>query len=506
IMGVSFVSGLGIGAATVELVTMVVSITLLPALLGFAGERIEVTRWRGLIAAGLVAAGLVGLGLNLSPLLVGFPLAIVVMIAGFALAPLKKELIRHPPKPLQETAAYRWSRFVQGHPWTLALGTIAVLLLLTLPLLGIRLGFSDAGNLPADNTGRKAYDLISSGFGKGSNGKLLLVAQVPRGTDLSDSSSLINISKQLEEVPGVQAVSPPVPSNMQSPMDSKAVLWVVTPTTAPQDEATTTLVVNLRENLLPTVAAETGLNVLVTGQVGILVDFTNYLAGRLFLFFAAVLGLSFLLLMVVFRSLLVPLKAVIMNLLSIGAAYGIIVAIFQWGWAKDVFGIEAAPIDPFIPMMLFAIVFGLSMDYEVFLLSRVREEWLQTGDSHNSVANGLAATARVITAAAAIMVFVFGSFLLEPDRTIKLFGFGLAIAVLIDASLVRMLLVPASMELLGDKNWWIPGWLDRILPSINVEGPADITEFDSVVGSQEEASAGEEDPSEKESALVSGQP
>jgi len=476
LMGVSFVSGLGIGAATVVMVTMVASITLLPALLGFAGERIEITRWRGLVTAGLVATGLVGLGLNLNALLVGFPLAIIVMIAGFALAPLKKEFVRKPPKLINETAAYRWSRFVQGHPWPLTIGTIAVLLLLTVPLLGIRLGFSDAGNLPADNTGRKAYDLISDGFGDGSNGKLLLVAQVPAGTDISTSKSLIQVSRQLEEVPGVQAVSPPIPSNLQSPSDSEAVLWVVTPTTAPQDEATTNLVVNLRENLLPKIASETGLDVLVTGQVGILVDFTNYLAGRLFLFFAAVLGLSFLLLMVVFRSLLVPLKAVIMNLLSIGAAYGIIVAIFQWGWAKDLFGIEAAPIDPFIPMMLFAIVFGLSMDYEVFLLSRVREEWIRTGDSHTSVANGLAATARVITAAAAIMVFVFGSFLLEADRTIKLFGFGLAIAVLIDASLVRMLLVPASMELLGDKNWWFPAWLDRILPSVNVEGPTEFAE------------------------------
>jgi RND superfamily putative drug exporter len=210
--------------------------------------------------------------------------------------------------------------------------------------------------------------------------------------------------------------------------------------------------------------------VLVTGFVAVTVDFSDYLAGRLILFFAAVLTLSFLLLMVVFRSLLVPVKAVIMNLLSIGAAYGIVVAIFQWGWAKDLFGVEPAPIEPFLPMMLFAIVFGLSMDYEVFLLSRVREEWVRTGDSRTSVADGLAATARVISAAAAIMVFVFGSFLLEDDRTIKLFGFGLAIAVLLDATIVRLLLVPATMELLGDRNWWLPGWLDRILPHVNVEG------------------------------------
>ena len=203
------------------------------------------------------------------------------------------------------------------------------------------------------------------------------------------------------------------------------------------------------------------------------IDFSDYLASRLPYFFAAVLALSFLLLMAVFRSLLVPLKAVIMNLLSIGAAYGLVVALFQWGWLSGITGVETAPIEPFIPMMLFAIVFGLSMDYEVFLLSRVREEWHRTGDSHTSVADGLAATAKVITAAAAIMVFVFGSFLLENDRIIKLFGVGLASAILLDATVVRMLLVPATMELLGDKNWWLPKWLDRLLPNIDVEGALD---------------------------------
>jgi RND superfamily putative drug exporter len=200
------------------------------------------------------------------------------------------------------------------------------------------------------------------------------------------------------------------------------------------------------------------------------VDFSNYLTARLPLFFLVVLGLSFLLLMTVFRSVLVPLKAVLMNLLSIGAAYGVAVAVFQWGWLSDITGVQPAPIEPFVPMMLFAIVFGLSMDYEVFLLSRVREEWVRTGDSRTSVADGLASTARVITAAAAIMVFLFGSFLLEADRIIKLFGLGLAVAVLLDATIIRMLLVPATMELLGDRNWWMPRWLDKALPQVNVEG------------------------------------
>jgi RND superfamily putative drug exporter len=211
----------------------------------------------------------------------------------------------------------------------------------------------------------------------------------------------------------------------------------------------------------------------VTGTTAASIDFTTYLADRLFIFIGVVLLLSFVLLMMVFRSLLVPLKAVIMNLLSIAAAYGVVVAIFQWGWLNFVFGVEPAPIEPFVPMMMFAIVFGLSMDYEVFLLSRVKEEYDRTKDSRTSVADGLAATAHVITAAAAIMIVVFGAFLLEDNRVIKLFGVGLAAAVLLDASLVRMLLVPATMELLGDKNWWLPAWLDRILPRLNVEGPTD---------------------------------
>jgi RND superfamily putative drug exporter len=234
----------------------------------------------------------------------------------------------------------------------------------------------------------------------------------------------------------------------------------------------------LRHDTLPTFEERLGTDVLVTGQVAISVDFSKLLASRLPYFFGAVLILSFLLLMAVFRSLLVPLKAVIMNLLSIGAAYGIVVALFQWGWLSSITNVEPAPIEPWMPMMMFAIVFGLSMDYEVFLLSRIREEWHRTGDSRRSVADGLAATAKVITAAAAIMVFVFGSFILENDRTLKLMGTGLAVAILLDATIVRMLLVPATMELLGDKNWWLPKWLDRILPNVDVEGHIDESMFE----------------------------
>ena len=279
LMGVTFVSGLGIGAATVVTVTMIASLTLLPALLGYVGPRVDVTRWRGLISAGLVALGLVGLGLNLSPLLVAFPLAVIVLIAGFAVAPLKKEVARRPPKPIRETSAYRWSRFVQAHPWPLALGAVVFLLVLTIPLTGLRLGFSDAGNLPEDSSGRQAYDLLSEGFGPGSNGKLLLIAEVPEGTDLSSSAPYLEISRALLDVPGVQSVSPPVPSNMEDPAASGALLWTVVPTTSPQDEATYDLVDDLRTEILPSLTQGTGLDVLVTGSVGIAVDF-SVLPGR----------------------------------------------------------------------------------------------------------------------------------------------------------------------------------------------------------------------------------
>jgi RND superfamily putative drug exporter len=226
----------------------------------------------------------------------------------------------------------------------------------------------------------------------------------------------------------------------------------------------------LRSDVLPGQEEAIGGDIFVTGSTAVNVDFASFLGERIIWFFAAVLIVSFLFLMVVFRSLLVPLKAVIMNLLSIGAAYGVMVALFQWAWLGDVTGVSPAPVEPWMPMMLFAIVFGLSMDYEVFLLSRVREEWTRTGDSRTSVADGLAATAKVITAAAAIMVVVFGSFLLEQDRTFKLMGTGLATAIFLDATIVRLLLVPATMELLGDRNWWLPRWLDRLLPNIDVEG------------------------------------
>jgi RND superfamily putative drug exporter len=470
LMGVNFVQGLAVGAAAVVAVTVVASLTLLPALLGFAGERIEFTRRRGLIAAGLVALALVGMGLKITPLvMVALPAAIVVLVAGFFVPALKQEVARPAPKPLRETPAYRWSRLIQRRPWTAAIAGTVALAVLAIPVLGLRLGFSDESNFAQETTTKQAYDLLVDGFGPGFNGPMLLVAELADGTDLA---GLERITEAAAADRGVAFVSPARPNNPQNPT---AAMWNLVPSTGPQEEATTDLVTRLRDVVLPPAEAAAGVDVKVTGVVAVNVDFSDLLSSRLPYFFGAVLALSFLLLMVVFRSVLVPLKAVVMNLLSIGAAYGIVVALFQWGWLSDLTGVQPAPIEPWMPMMLFAVVFGLSMDYEVFLLSRVREEWHRSGDSRTSVADGLAATAKVITAAAAIMVVVFGSFLLENDRTLKLMGTGLATAILLDATIVRMLLVPATMELLGDKNWWLPRWLDRLLPNIDVEGHAEAT-------------------------------
>jgi RND superfamily putative drug exporter len=467
LMGVTFVQGLAVGAAAVVAVTVAASLTLLPAFLGFAGQRIERTRWRGLIAAGLVAVALVGLGLEFAPLMIGLPLALIVIVAGFFFEPLKREVPRRAPKPRNQTTAYRWSRIIQRRPWASATVGALALVLLALPALSLRLGFSDESNFAEETSTKQAYNLLVDGFGPGFNGPLMLAAELPGGTDLGDLDA---ISEAVAEDPGVESVSDPRPNDPDNPT---AALWQVVPTTAPQDADTTDLVSRLRDSVLPPAEAAAGVDAKVTGQVAVSVDFSHYLSSRLPYFFVAVLSLSFLLLMVVFRSLLVPLKAVIMNMLSIAAAYGIVVALFQWGWLSDITGVQPAPIEPWMPMMLFAIVFGLSMDYEVFLLSRVREEWKRTGDSRTSVADGLAATAKVITAAAAIMVMVFGTFILEPDRTVKLMGVGLASAILLDATIVRMLLVPATMELLGDRNWWLPRWLDRLLPNLDVEGHAE---------------------------------
>lgn len=462
IIGLTFINGLAIGASLTVAVTMIASITLLPALLGFAGDRIEVTRRRGIIAASMVALMLIGVGIGFPQIaFIALPVAAFAMIGGLFIPALKQELPPRKVKPIEKTLPYRWSRLIQRYPWPFAIGATALLLVMTIPVLSLRLGFSDTGNLPDDTTARQAYDLLAEGFGPGFNGPILLVAEVTP----ADLPQMAEVTALLNSTEGVAFASPPIPNDPENP---EAVLWQVISATAPQDSATSDLLEVLRDGRIDAAA---GVDVFTTGSLAVGADFSSYLARRIPVFFLAVLTLSFLLLMAVFRSILVPLKAVIMNLLSIGAAYGVIVAVFQWGWFIDLIGVgKGGPIEPFIPMMMFAIVFGLSMDYEVFLLSRVKEEYDRTGDNATAVADGLASTARVISAAAAIMVFVFGSFLLETDRIIKLFGSGLAIAIFLDATIVRLLLVPATMELLGDRNWWLPGWLDRILPKLDVEG------------------------------------
>ena len=466
VMGLGFIRGLGIGAAVAVAFTLVASITLLPALLGFAGDKLEITRRRGLVAAGLVAVSLIGIGLGFKPLGFGVVLAVLVLVIGTFVPALHEPLAPRPPRDPRTTIWYRYSHFVQRRPWPIAIGGLLILVVLAIPVKDLRLGFSDEGNFPKRTTTRQAYDLLATGFGPGFNGPLLLVSEVPPGTTDAD---IARIDKALAGDDRLAFTAPAERSE-----DGKVVRWVAIPTTSPQAAETSSLVRDLRGNVLQEAQAGTGLDVLVSSNTAISVDFSDYLSARYPLFFVVVLGLSFLLLMGVFRSLLVPIKAVIMNLLSIGAAYGIVVMVFQKGWGADLLHVSGGgPIEPFIPMMLFAIVFGLSMDYEVFLLSRIKEEYDRTHDNASAVADGLAVTARVITAAALIMVVVFGAFLLETDRTVKLFGLGLAVAVLLDATIVRMVLVPATMELLGDRNWWLPTWIDRLIPEINIEGKSD---------------------------------
>jgi putative drug exporter of the RND superfamily len=417
LMKTSIMRGVAIAIALGVLATMAAAITLLPALLGFVGRNID--KWKIGRRKAAQASG-------------------------------------------DQSAWYRWSRVIQRRPWPALVVGLVVLLLLTVPLLSIRLGFNDAGNRPTSDTTRRAYDLISEGFGPGFNGPLLLAAATPDPE--RDTAALQKLSDALNN--GVQGVAFATPPQL-SPRGDVAIVQVF-PTSNPQDQKTADLVSRLRDKVIPSVV-DHEVDVKVGGLTAAADDFASYTASRLPIFMGAVLLLSFLLLMLVFRSLLVPLKAVIMNLLSIGAAYGVIVAVFQWGWGSSLINVgRSAPIEAWAPVFIFAIVFGLSMDYEVFLLSRIREEYDRTGDNATAVADGLALTARVITAAAAIMFCVFGSFVFGPEVALKIMGLGLAVAVLVDATIVRLVLVPSTMELLGDWNWWIPKWLDRILPRVHV--------------------------------------
>jgi putative drug exporter of the RND superfamily len=421
LMGVDFVNGMAVGTSFTVGIVMLASITLLPAILGFAGRTID----------------------------------------RFSVRRTRVE------KPREQSLWFRWSRVVQRRPWPAFAGGLVILVVLAIPLLSMRLAFPDAGGNPTTDTTRQAHDLVADGFGAGFNGPLILAAEFPKGADTRPLDALV---AQLRSMPDVAAVTAPT----LSPSGDAAVIRVI-PASSPQSVSTTDLVDTLRDDVIPASVAGSDVQVHVGGLTASSIDVSDRLASRLPIFIGAVLVLSFLLLMAVFRSLLVPLKAVIMNLLSIGAAYGVVVAVFEWGWLSGVLGVEqTGPIAPFVPMMMFAILFGLSMDYEVFLLSRIREEYDRTGDNAVAVADGLASTARVITAAALIMVTVFGSFVLGDATTIKLFGLGLATAILVDATVVRMVLVPATMELLGDRNWWFPAWLDRIIPRLHVEAGPDV--------------------------------
>jgi putative drug exporter of the RND superfamily len=341
-----------------------------------------------------------------------------------------------------------------------------VLLALAAPAVDLRLGNPDAGNGPTNFTSQRAYDLMSDSFGPGANGPLLVAVDLGNRDAKASVNAVDRVVTGLDATDGVASVAPPVLNDA-----GNAAVVTVVPTTGPQDQATEDLVHTLRDDVVPAAVVGTGADASVGGTTASFIDDSEHTSSRLPLFIAGVLALSFLLLMTAFRSLAVPIKAAVMNLLSIGAAYGVMALAANGGWLGDLVGIEnATPVPAWLPMFMFAILFGLSMDYEVFLLSRVREEYLRTRQNRRAVADGLASTARVITAAAAIMVTVFGAFVLEDIVFLKLAGLGLATAVLVDATVVRMVLVPATMELLGDRNWWLPRWLDRRLPHFDVEG------------------------------------
>lgn len=417
--------------------------------------------WAMVIAAGSGVVGVLAAALTLLPALLG--------VVGTRINSLHIGRRRSTPASTDPThgPAYRWSRFVQRHPWPSAVGATLLLVLLALPVLSLRLGFSDAGNRPEGDTTRRAYDLLAEGFGDGANGPLVLVGTLPNGT--SSLAALNETATAIGTVDGISAVSP-----ARQVGNGSVGIIAVTPTTGPQDEATYDLVHRLRDSVLPATAAATGVQVWVTGATAAGIDSAETTAARLPWMLLAVMSASFLLLAFAFRSLVIPLKAILMNLLSMGAAFGVLVAVFQWGWGLDLVGVgRTGPVEAWVPMMLFAIAYGLSMDYEVFLISRVREEYLRTGNASTAVADGVARTAKVITAAAAIMVCVFASFVFFPDRGLKTMGLGLATAVLVDATVVRMLLVPAVMELLGDRSWYWPKALKRLRTMESHDGPAE---------------------------------
>ncbi|MET9622295.1 MMPL family transporter [Streptomyces sp. NPDC006464] len=434
VANVPFMTVGGVAVSIVVLTMVLASVTLLPAFLGAAGPR-------------LARAGRIGRALRTGKL-----------------GRLARR--RDPAAGAAHAAGWRrWIGHVSRHPVLYAVGAAGLLLAATLPVLGLRVGLPDDGSLPPSRTERQAYDLVAEGFGPGTNGPLVIAAD-PTG----DPGVLDRLVATVAADPGIASVAP-----THIDRATGIATLVVFPTTSPQDKATADTIARLRAEVLPAAIGHGPARAHVGGAAASLSDVGRRTSERLPVFVAAVLAMSFLLLMLVFRSVLVPLKAVLLNLLSIGAAYGIMVAVFQWGWGGALIGLEATvPIVSFIPMFLFAILFGLSMDYEVFLLSRVREEYLRTGDNGTAIVEGVSRTARIITSAALIMVAVFLSFVVAEDPSTKMFGLGLATAIFIDATVVRMVLVPATMTLLGRTNWWLPKWLDRMLP----RGPVDTDDTD----------------------------
>jgi len=432
LLGVDFLYGVAISASIGVLLVMAASLTLLPAMLTFAGKRLTRPSRRARRRAEREQPD------GASPSGTGARAASVVGGGAWL----------------------RWSMFVERRPRAIAIVSTVVMLAIAAPATALRLGSSDASNDPPNQTTHRAYGLLAEGFGEGFNGPLLVAANVPGGQASAD-----RIASAIAAAHGVASVAPA----KLNAVGNVATITVY-PSSSPQALATTQLVERLRERVVPPVAAATGSSVYVGGVTAGSVDFAKVLGQKLPLFIGVVVLLSALLLLVVFRSLVIPLQAAVMNLLSIGAALGVIVAIFQWGWLGGLIGVSNGPIESFIPVMLFAIVFGLSMDYEVFLVSRIHERWAHTREHPRAVAEGLALTGRVVTAAAAIMVCVFLSFMLGEDRVIKEFGLSLASAVLLDALVIRCLLLPAVLHLIGPRTWSIPAWLDRILPHLNVEG------------------------------------
>uniref|UniRef100_A0AAU2JKD9 MMPL family transporter n=1 Tax=Streptomyces sp. NBC_00049 TaxID=2903617 RepID=A0AAU2JKD9_9ACTN len=425
VSGVGFIGTLGIAAGISVVVAAAASVTLTPALLGLLGHRIDRFHVRTPVA-----------------------------------------------EPTGESDVWhRWAVKVSRRPWLFLVGGLLVLGILSVPVASIRLGHVDAGAQPTSRTDRRAYDLITEGFGPGANGPLTVVTHLDsrQVADEGERQALADsLRRALAAVPGVASVTPPAASP-----DRALLVTTVTPTTGPQDRATADLIHTLQDDTVPRALSGTGATGYLTGTAAATQTFTDTLTAKLPLIIGVVVAAAFLLLLTVFRSPLIALKAAVLNLFSIAAAYGVVVAVFQWGWGGALFGVtEKVPVESYVPMMMFAIVFGLSMDYEVFLLSRIRETWLHENDNHRAVATGLAATARVITCAALIMTSVFLAFLLSTNVAVKMLALGLGVSVVIDATVVRLLLVPASMYLFGRANWWLPGRLDRLLPHFDPEGPA----------------------------------